>query len=90
MLSTPGDRFERRRSALLDYITGLVRRQQEMGRIAHDESADAIAGMLQMLYLSAVRAWLRNLDDSVESGLRQLRDLYRLALRGLLIDPKAA
>ena len=90
VLSTPGDRFERRRSALLDYITGLVRRQQEMGRIAHDESADAIAEMLQMLYLSAVRAWLRNLDDSVDSGIRQLRDLYRLALRGILVEQKPA
>jgi len=87
VLSTPGDRFERRRRMLLKFIVSLIQRQQEMGRVAHDESADAIAQMLQMLYLSAVRAWLRNLDESVESGLRQLRDLYRLSLRGILINP---
>ena len=86
VLSFPGDPFERRRGTLAAHMTQLVRRQQELGCVRADEAPEAVALMLQMIYLSALRAWLRSLDESVPSGLRRLRDLYRLALRGILVE----
>jgi AcrR family transcriptional regulator len=86
VLSFPGDPFDRRRRTLTSHMAQLVAQQQELGRLRRDESADAIAHLLQMIYLSAVRAWLRNFDESVDFGLQQLRDLFRLALRGIIAD----
>jgi AcrR family transcriptional regulator len=84
VLSFPGDPFDRRRRTLAAHMAELVARQQEAGRMRRDEPAAAIADLLQMIYLSAVRAWLRNFDESVDFGLHKLRDLFRLALRGVI------
>jgi AcrR family transcriptional regulator len=86
VLSFPGDPFDRRRRVLTAHMAELVTKQQDTGRVRRDEPADAIADLLQMIYLSAVRAWLRNFDESVDSGLKQLRDFFRLALRGVTVE----
>ena len=76
-------RFYARRTRTLDVLTQMIADKQALGEIVPDEKPEAIASLMMTIYMTEVRRWLASPKPQVESGIARLRDVLRLAMRGV-------
>jgi AcrR family transcriptional regulator len=77
-------RFEHGRRALIKQLSDFFAGEQKRGNIIRTRSADGIAWLFMYLYQGEVRQWLRTDKPSAATGIRKLRELFALALSGVV------
>jgi AcrR family transcriptional regulator len=78
-------RYQRHRDSILTTIVDIVERQQQMGALSTSESAQTLARLINLIYATAVRYWLRGPQSPVDEGIAVLRDYLRIALSGVIL-----
>jgi AcrR family transcriptional regulator len=77
-------RFELGRKTLVKQLADFFAGEQKRGNINDNRSADSIAWLFMYLYQGEVRQWLRADKPNAAAGMRKLRDLFSLALSGVV------
>jgi AcrR family transcriptional regulator len=78
-------RYQLHRDSILTSIVNIVERQQRMGALSTSESSQTLARLINLIYATAVRYWLRGPQSSVDEGMAVLRDYLRIALSGVIL-----
>jgi AcrR family transcriptional regulator len=78
-------RYQRHRDSILTTIVDIVERQQRAGTLSTNESPQTLARLINLIYSTAVRYWLRGVESSVDDGMAVLRDYLRIALSGVML-----
>jgi AcrR family transcriptional regulator len=76
-------RFHARRGIMMAQLRTMVLQAQAAGEAASDLDADRVAALFMSLYLGEVRRWLQQPQPDPVAGVRQLRAMLQLALRGV-------
>jgi AcrR family transcriptional regulator len=76
-------RFEAGRQVLIGQLASFFENEQRRGQIVSTQSSKTIAWLFMSIYQAEVRRWLRADKPGVASGLKQLRELFSLALTGI-------
>jgi AcrR family transcriptional regulator len=76
-------RFYARRTRTVDALRQLIAGKQAQGEIVADERPELIASLLMTIYMTEVRRWLTTPTPQVEAGIAKLRDVLRLAMKGI-------
>jgi AcrR family transcriptional regulator len=79
-------RFRAREPRIVAQIAGLVGELQRAGTITSSEEPELIAQLFWDIYLSENRNWLATKSPDVPEGIRHLRRVLTLAIKGL--EPK--
>lgn len=69
--------------ALHEHIAALVTRNQAAGKIDPAIDANLAAHLILDIYYNENREWIGGSDPDVEAGIRRLRDVLALSLRGI-------
>jgi len=77
-------RYQRHRDSILIAIVDIVERQQRIGGLSTDEPAQTLARLINLIYATAVRYWLRGPQSPVDEGVDVLREYLRIALSGVM------
>ena len=77
-------RYQLHRDSILATIVDIVERQQRLGILSTNESSQTLARLINLIYATAVRYWLRGPEASVDDGMAVLRDYLRIALSGVM------
>jgi AcrR family transcriptional regulator len=83
-------RFHARRNRIADELAALIAEKQRAGRVGADVDPPTAAWVIMSIYLAAVRLWLADRRPRVEDGVSRLRELLRLALRGIALPGEAS
>ncbi|HSV77768.1 MAG TPA: TetR/AcrR family transcriptional regulator [Ramlibacter sp.] len=76
-------RFHARRGVVLTQLSTIVLQAQAAGEAAPDLDATHVASLFMTLYVADVRRWLHKPDPKPAAGLKHLRDLFSLVIRGV-------
>ena len=76
-------RFRARRETVLAQLTEIVRQAQAAGEAAPDLDPRRVASLFMTLYVVEVRRWLQQPQPRAATGLRRLRELFALVIRGV-------
>ncbi|WP_176442639.1 TetR/AcrR family transcriptional regulator [Noviherbaspirillum humi] len=76
-------RFYARRPKIVALLTEIIKAKQDAGKIAKNDSPEAIANLMMTIYLTENRRWLNEEKPTVEPGIARLRSLLSLAMRGI-------
>lgn len=82
-LGTQMHRFRARREIVLAQLATIVRQAQAAGEAAPDLDARRVAYLFMSLYVTEVRRWLQQARPRPATGLKRLRDLFALVIRGV-------
>jgi AcrR family transcriptional regulator len=77
-------RYQLHRDSILTTIVDIVERQQRLGILSTNESSQTLARLINLIYATAVRYWLRGPQSPVDDGMAVLRDYLRIALSGVM------
>jgi hypothetical protein len=78
-------RYQRHRDSILTTITDILERQQRAGKLSMSEPLQTLAPLINLIYATAVRYWLRGVESPVDAGMAVLYDYLRIALSGVML-----
>lgn len=76
-------RFRARRQVVLAQLSTIVLQAQAGGEAAPDLDARQVASLFMTLYVAEVRRWLQQPSPRPATGLKHLRELFALVVRGV-------
>ena len=76
-------RFLQRGHTTLTQITTMVLQAQASGEADPALPAERVASLFASLYVGEVRRWLKQPDPDVRAGVKQLREMLALVMRGV-------
>lgn len=76
-------RFYARRARTVAALTRMIADKQTQGEISSDDAPELIASLLMTIYVTEVRRWLAATVPELDAGVARLRDVLRLAMKGI-------
>jgi len=76
-------RFDAGRQVLIKHLAAFFEGEQKRGNVVRTHAASTIAWLFMSIYQAEVRQWLRADKPSIAEGLKRLRELFALALKGV-------
>jgi AcrR family transcriptional regulator len=76
-------RFHARRGRIVADLAELIGTKQRAGIVPADVDPHVAARLIMLLYLAEIRLWLAEPKPDVATGIARLRELLRVALRGI-------
>ncbi|HEX2547684.1 MAG TPA: helix-turn-helix domain-containing protein [Ramlibacter sp.] len=76
-------RFQQRRDIMLSQLRTMVLQAQASGEAAADLDPQRVAALFMSLYVGEVRRWLQHPQPDASAGMKQLRAMLAVVMRGV-------
>lgn len=83
VVSDEMSRFHQRRGIMMAQLRTMVLQAQASGEAAADLDADRVAALFMSLYVGEVRRWLQQPQPDAAAGMKQLKAMLTLVMRGV-------